>query len=142
MHLFGGNIGGPGLLALPLSVAQAGPFAGMLIMGIVVLQGSYGQWLLARLERTIGAAMATHDRPARRLGIEEVAQHVYGTTGRAVVSACILAMQLGVCSVFIGLIAENARVFAPDWGTREQRVLFALVPCALTSQLPDLSSLW
>lgn len=142
MHLFGGNIGGPGLLALPLSVARAGPASGMVIMAVVVLQGSYGQWLLARLERALGAATATCTRPARRLGIEEVAQLVFPYTGRAAVSACILAMQLGVCSVFMGLVAENARAATHDWATREQWVLIAFVPCALLSQLPDLSHLW
>ena len=83
-----------------------------------------------QIRQSRNAATATRDRPARRLGIEEVAEHVHGPTGRAVVSACILAMQLGVCSVFMGLVAENARVAAGDWGTREQWVLLVLVPYA------------
>ena len=140
LHLFKGNVG-PGLLALPLSVSRARPWPGLMIIGVVVAQGAYGQWLLVRLERALAAATSVPGRARSRLGIDEVAQHVYGRPGQLVVSACILSMQLGVCSVFIGLVAENM-LAATQLGTRRLWVLGTYLPCVLLSQLPDLSSLW
>ena len=140
LHLFKGNVG-PGLLALPLSVARARPWPGMMIIGVVVAQGAYGQWMLVRIERALGAATSIPGRARSRLGIDEVTQHVLGRPGQLLVSACILSMQLGVCSVFIGLVAENM-LAASQLGTRRLWVLGTYLPCVLLSQLPNLSSLW
>ena len=139
LHLFKGNVG-PGLLALPLSFAAATPALGLLVTLIVVLQGAYGQWLLVRVERSVSS---TRDRAGRRLGIEEVGEAVFGRAGRIITAMCILVMQLGVLSVFIGLVAENLRAcLGSEQLSRKAWVLITFVPCALLSQLPDLSSLW
>ena len=139
LHLFKGNVG-PGLLALPLSVARAKPLAGLLIIGGVVLQGVYGQWLMVRLERTIGAAATAPSERRRRLRMDEAAQHVFGPMGRVFVASVILVNQLGVCAVFIALVGENLRAVV-RCGSRTLWALAAAAACTLLSLLPDLTSL-
>ena len=93
-----------------------------------------------------GAASAASTGRAAPLTFEQVGEVCFGRVGRRGLILSVLTLQLGVCAVFIGLIGANleaalSSVFALQ-ATRPEALLLAFIPCALLSQLRDISDLW
>ena len=149
LHLMKGNLG-PGVLALPAQFAIVGPKWGVGILLVVAVQGVYCMWLLSVTQKRASECVAA-DRAQLVAGtvfltFDDLGQLAFGCWGRILVKACVLAMQLGICSVFLSLVSENLSTALEDVGiyltNRYQSIALAFAPCALLSLLPDLSSLW
>uniref|UniRef100_A0A0G4HD08 Amino acid transporter transmembrane domain-containing protein n=1 Tax=Chromera velia CCMP2878 TaxID=1169474 RepID=A0A0G4HD08_9ALVE len=81
------------------------------------------------------------------LTFEDLGCLAFGGAGRFAVESFILGLQLGICSIYISLVAENLMKPLPGgyvfpFVDRWHAVLSAYVPCLLLSLLPDLSGLW
>ena len=129
---------GPGVLALPLSFALSGPATGALVLALVAAQGLYCMWLIAKVRLRVGECTAE----TRTYAFEDLGDLAFGKLGRRAIQACVLAEQLGVCSVFISLVGENIQAAANGALHRWEAVFFAYLPCLGLALLPDLSSLW
>mmetsp|Transcript_28872 Transcript_28872/g.62100 ORF Transcript_28872/g.62100 Transcript_28872/m.62100 type:complete len:379 (-) Transcript_28872:352-1488(-) len=123
-------------------------------MSGIAAQGVYGMWVLLRAQQlasrghavacgrdTSGQMSTQVDHSSTRPPtFEEVGHAAFGNSGRRLVAICVLALQLGVCAVIIGLLATNLQTEARL--SKLCSVGIVYVPCAALSQLPDLSSLW
>ena len=93
-----------------------------------------------------GATSAASTGRAAPLTFEQVGEVCFGRVGRRGVILSVLTLQLGVCAVFIGLIGANLEAALSSvfdlHVTRPEALLLAFIPCALLSQLRDISELW
>ena len=165
IHLIKGNLG-PGLFAMPLQFATVGPFVGLFCLATVATQGLYCMWLLVhtqqrangmeaarrlRIQRPVTptvvghAAASPQPRVTRPLTFEELGRLAFGSVGAFVVQFCVLWLQLGICAIYISLVAENLQQPLPSGYhlslSRREAILVAYVPCLALSLLPDLSNL-
>lgn len=171
LHLVKGNLG-PGLFSLPLQFAIAGTLVGLSTLAVVAAQGLYCMWLLVHTQQQAESCRAwwLHEQgpptpvvkssPRSPFGLpsppprprfsgpltfDELGRLALGRCGQWTVQFCVLSLQLGICSVFISLVAENLLQPLPGGFTlgltREEAVLLAYVPCLVLSLLPDLSNL-
>ena len=135
LHLFKANLG-PGILALPFAFAYATNAAALPTTAAVILQGTYGILLQVLIEKKI---RPDHSDLNTTLHTHEFAQTAFGKPGRIAASVSVALLQLGICAVYIGLVAENMQTFTSL--SRLVCVLIAYLPCALLTLLPNLNSI-
>lgn len=97
--LIRGNLG-PGCLNLPYAFARTGWALGIGLMVVVSVQGMYCMWLLARCKKIVG--------DDRIRTFTDLAIYSMGLPGRLIVDITLIAIQGGVCCVYVRLIATNA----------------------------------
>lgn len=104
-HIVKGNFG-PGCLALPAAFARVGPFVGLVLLAIITIQGTYSMSLLVWCKRRLNSP--------RVVTFTDVGRATFGAAGARFIDALIVAQQLGVCCVFIALVATNLRAARPS----------------------------
>lgn len=132
MNLVKGNFG-PGCLALPVAFARVGPVVGSCLLGFITFQGIYSMVLLVRLRQTLATL---HVR-----SFEDVGGVAFGTRGRTFVQGLVVCQQLGVCCVFISLVATNLHAAHHGALSMAQATAVVYVMCLALSMLRNITSL-
>lgn len=133
-HLLKGNLGA-GCLALPIVYARLGVGSALGLFAVVALQGSYSMLLIVQCKN----AVQKHGLKAQ--SYEDLGEVAFGAAGRRLVGGLVVALQLGVCCIFISLVVTNVHAGVP--AVPERAILLAVFcVCALLSLLRDLSDLW
>jgi len=101
IHKVRGNLG-PGALALPAAFAKVGPVVGLVGLAVVCLPGIYGFITLVRLKRELNAAGAGVKT------FEDLAFRSFGLLGRRVLESTVVLLQLGVVTVYMGVLSSAA----------------------------------
>ncbi|KAG8467940.1 hypothetical protein KFE25_006992 [Diacronema lutheri] len=133
-HLLKGNLGA-GCLALPLVFARLGTGGALGLFAVVALQGTYSMVLIVRCKHAVRA----HGLKAQTY--EDIGEIAFGAVGRRLIGALVVALQLGVCCIYISLLVTNVHAGVP---AVPERAVFLAVSCvcALLSLLRGLSDLW
>jgi amino acid permease len=120
--LMKGNLG-PGILNLPHAFAKAGPMLGATLFIIVSIQGLYSMTLLVSCKNWIVQQQHQHQQSYRTTTTDhpsspdplhntvrtfmDVTKFALGNIGGRITEIFVFVLQLGVCCVFISLIATN-----------------------------------
>jgi amino acid permease len=109
LALLKGNLG-PGILNLPHAFARAGPALGAVLFLIVSLQGLYSMTLLVSCKNWILHYNHRGEGVTSQINVQtfmDVTQFALGSAGGRLTELFVFVLQLGVCCVFISLIATN-----------------------------------
>jgi amino acid permease len=109
LALMKGNLG-PGILNLPHAFARAGPSLSVVLFLLVSLQGLYSMTLLVACKNWIVHASHRGEGAPSQASVQtfmDVTQFALGNVGGRLTELFVFVLQLGVCCVFISLIATN-----------------------------------
>jgi hypothetical protein len=97
-------------------------------------------WLLSWTQQRVsvccpGARISLGDTGGQ-ITFEDLGELAYGRRGRAAVQACVLFLQLGICSVFISLTGENLTTFLDEHSLSLARWQVRRCSCAPSTSPP------
>ncbi|KAG8460294.1 hypothetical protein KFE25_011785 [Diacronema lutheri] len=145
LHLLKSNLGA-GCLALPLVFSRASVPLGAGLLCCTAMQGTYSMLLLVRLKRAL--ADSADARAKSRAGdhpistFEDLGLAAFGLAGKRAIELFVVALQLGICCVYISLVSTNLHAGLHGLLSPQASLCAVTGACALLSLLRDLTSLW
>jgi amino acid permease len=117
MHLIKGNLG-PGCLNIPHAFVLSGWLLGLGLFSLVVFQGIYSMYILvyckSLLQRHQTSVRGQNSNPHADVHtFMDVAYAAFGQSGKWIIELFLVVLQMGVCCVFLSLLATNLRAAFP-----------------------------
>ncbi|KAG7371566.1 transmembrane amino acid transporter [Nitzschia inconspicua] len=142
MHLIKGNLG-PGCLNIPHAFVLSGWLLGLGLFVMVVAQGIYSMFILVHCKIQLSLrqqqqqqSQSTHHNVHSFM---DVAHAAFGRPGSIIIQTLLVVVQLGVCCVFLSLLATNLHAQFPIGSEYcVGLVTFALLGIVLLQNLRDL----
>eukprot|EP00039_Didymoeca_costata_P029002 m.22851 g.22851 ORF g.22851 m.22851 type:complete len:628 (+) comp7444_c0_seq4:216-2099(+) len=125
VSLVKGNVG-PGCLVLPCVFSDAGIVAATGALVLVSFMALIAPWLLIDAKRNLELIASESGKAGKKTSTyEDIAKATLGRRGGHIAKVSTCALQLGICTVFLHYVAENANAMYDGISMQEWSFIFA-----------------